>query len=156
MKYETFIKNKIRLFEKTMERGKTVPAVQNGSDAFYFIPDIETPYYAYRLEGMRMEMPAWDWYKGKVKTVDFERLFRENDAVYAEKDETETEWNGHKVLRFRTEDGEREGAFDKKYISLFPKNARFYLPRSRRSPAIVGLWENDRLQIIGCVCPMNI
>ena len=116
----------------------------------FFTPDIETPYYAYRLEGWRLDQP------GKAKTVDFERLFRENDGVFAEKDETETEWNGKTVVHFRTEDGQREGAFDKKYISLFPKNARFYLPRSRRSPAIVGLWENDRLQIIGCVCPMNI
>lgn len=150
MKYETFRKHTVALVEKTLEKGKKTPLYQNTEDALFFTPDIEAPYYAYRLEGWRLDQP------GKAKTVDFERLFKENDAVYSEKDETETEWNGKTVVHFRTEDGQREGAFDKKYISLFPKNARFYLPRSRRSPAIVGLWENDRLQIIGCVCPMNI
>lgn len=150
MKYETFRKHTIALVEKTLEKGKKIPLYQNTEDALFFIPDIDSPYYAYRLEGMKLEQP------GKSKTVDIQRVFKDDSHTYAEKQDQETEWNGKTVVHFRTEDGQREGAFDKKYVSLFPENARFYLPRSRRKPAIVGLWENDRLQIIGCVCPMNI
>lgn len=151
MKYSTFQKNACKIAEKTLEKGKTRLLYQNTPEALYFTPDMKKAYYAYRLEGSELvEQPD-----EKAGKVDFTRLFSDNDRTYAEKIGEETLENGTTVYKYQSSDG-RETWLDRRYVRKFPDNARFYLPRkSAISPAIVGLWENSRLNVIGLVCPVR-
>lgn len=156
MKYSTFQKNACKVAEKTLEQGKTRMIYQNADDALYFTPDMKKAYYAYRLEGSALA----DQPDHKAGKVDFTRIFKEPMATgeYAERvpDYAEKLENGVTVFKYRTANGERENCFDRKLVRKFPENARFYLPAKKWSPAIVGLWENDRLNVIGCICPVRM
>lgn len=157
MKYSTFQKRACMIAEKTLEKGKTRLLYQNTPEALYFLPDAHKAYYAYRLEGSELAEQPDD----KAGKVDFEKKFNDcmGTAVLAPiREESSVKVFGKetRIIKFTTEDGTRCNVFDHKYVKLFPDNAKFYLPRGKWSPAVVGLWENDRLNVIGIVCPMNV
>jgi hypothetical protein len=58
-----------------------------------------------------------------------------------------------KIIELARADGLRV-YLQQKFYKLFPANALFYTVAPDK-PVIVGLWENDRLHIIGCVQPIR-
>lgn len=155
MKHSEFKKKICKLIDKTMTEGKKQYVYQNTPEALFFTPDAKKAYYAYRLEGSAInEQPG-----EKAKKMDFSRMMNKamSTAIYAPMIPGYCEsTNGTPAVKFRTEDGERENIFDRRLVHKFPDNARFYLPRGKFEPAIVGIWENDRLNVIGCICPIRV
>ena len=153
MKYATFQKNTCKLIEKTLEQGKTIPCYENHEDALYFLPDRDHAYYAYRLEGSELAKQPEE----KARKMDLHRVFNKlENCFYAERvqDYEEKLKTGETVYKFTVPgDWGLDRYIQKRYVRKFPENARFYIPRDT-SPVIVGLWEDDRLNVIGCVCPV--
>ena len=57
-----------------------------------------------------------------------------------------------KVRRFTS--GDVEVYVQERFLRIFPKNTMFYV-ESPVKPIIAGIWENDRLTIIGIVMPIR-
>ncbi|MBO5969198.1 MAG: hypothetical protein J6S14_11955 [Clostridia bacterium] len=154
MKYSTFKKNICKLIEKTLDQGKTIPCYENHDGALYFLPDRDKAYYAYRLEGSDITEP-----QDQARRVELHRVFPDiENCFYAERvqDYEEKLKTGETVYKF-TVPGEWgfDRYFQKKFVKKFPENAKFYIPRGPgRFNALVGLWEDDHINIIGCICPM--
>lgn len=60
---------------------------------------------------------------------------------------------GRKIVKL-SRDG-MDVYLDRKYYNLFPKNTLFYT-ESPTSAVLAGIWENDRLHIIGFVLPVRL
>lgn len=59
---------------------------------------------------------------------------------------------GRKCRQFTAGDMEVYAA--EKFLRMFPKNAMFYLEAPNK-PIVAGLWENDKLTVIGFVLPIR-
>lgn len=59
--------------------------------------------------------------------------------------------NGMKCRKFS--DGNTEVYAREKFLRIFPKNTLFYV-QGMTKPIVAGIWENDRLTVIGFVLPV--
>ena len=59
--------------------------------------------------------------------------------------------NGRKCRKFSVDN--MEVYAQEKFLRIFPKNTMFYV-QSQNKPIVAGLWENEKLTIIGLVLPV--
>ena len=133
------------------ENSKNVVHYCNVNDGVYFCDS--SGHWARFLSNQHILITKNNCSKTKA-TPFLEKVFQEAIQSTVLADSIETGTTGKAKCRKLTKDNVSAYVYET-LLRAFPKNARFYISGPTK-PVIVGLWENDRLYVIGLVMPFRI